>query len=106
MNIVAVTACPAGLAHTYMAAEAIKKAAIRLGHTIKVETQGSMGLRNELTPQEIAAADLIIFCVDMAVAKSERFKGRQLYTCGVAQAVRDATGVVKAAVATVTPVAQ
>ncbi|HYF90779.1 MAG TPA: fructose PTS transporter subunit IIB [Symbiobacteriaceae bacterium] len=101
MNIVAVTACPAGLAHTYMAAEAIRKAAIRLGHTIKVETQGSMGLRNELTPAEIAAADLIIFAVDMAVAKVDRFKDRKIFTCNPAQAVRDATGVVTAALKSV-----
>lgn len=101
MNIVAVTACPAGLAHTYMAAEAIKKAALRMGHTIKVETQGSMGVRNELSPQEIAAAELIIFAVDMAVSGVERFKGRKIFTCNPAQAVRDATGVVTAAVASV-----
>jgi len=99
VNIVAVTACPAGLAHTYMAAEAIKRAAQRMGHTIKVETQGSMGLRGELTPAEIAAADIVMFCVDMAVAKVERFNGRKIFRCTVAAAVRDATGCVNGAVA-------
>jgi fructose-specific PTS system IIB-like component len=101
MNFVAVTACPAGLAHTYMAAAAIERAAKRMGHTIKVETQGSMGVRNELTPADIAAADLVIFCVDMAVSKADRFKEKKIHTCKPSEAVKDATSVVNAAVAAV-----
>ncbi len=58
MNIVAVTACPTGIAHTYMAAEQLERTARKLGHTIKVETQGSMGLENELSAADIAAAEV------------------------------------------------
>ena len=56
MKIVAVTACPTGIAHTYMAAEQLEKTAKKLGHSIKVETQGAMGIENKLTEAEIAAA--------------------------------------------------
>ncbi|MBE3099325.1 MAG: PTS fructose transporter subunit IIB [Planctomycetes bacterium] len=73
MRIVAVTACPTGVAHTYMAAEQLEKTARKLGHTIKVETQGAMGLENELSQAEIDAADVAIFAADIAVERSERF---------------------------------
>jgi PTS system fructose-specific IIB component/fructose-specific PTS system IIB-like component len=73
MRIVAVTACPTGIAHTYMAAEQLEKTAKKLGHTIKVETQGAMGIENELTQAEIDAADVAIFAVDIAVEQAERF---------------------------------
>lgn len=98
MKIVAVTACPAGLAHTYMAAEAIRRAAVRLGHTIKVETQGSMGIRDELTPKEIAEAEVVIFAVDMAVSKIDRFKEKKIHYANVGLAVRDPSSVVNAAI--------
>ena len=58
MKIVAVTACPTGIAHTYMAAEQLAKSAKKFGHNIKVETQGSMGIENELSQAEVDAADL------------------------------------------------
>ena len=67
MKIVAVTACPTGIAHTYMAAEQLEKTARKLGHDIKVETQGAMGIENELSPQEISAADVAILATDIAV---------------------------------------
>lgn len=73
MNIVAITSCATGIAHTYMAAEAIKKICKKNGHTAKVETQGAMGLENKLSEKEIAAADYIIFANDVKIAKIERF---------------------------------
>jgi fructose-specific phosphotransferase system IIB component len=73
MKIVAVTACPTGIAHTYMAAEQLEKAARKLGHSIKVETQGAMGIENKLSQEEIAAANVAILAVDIAVEESERF---------------------------------
>ena len=63
MKIVGVTACPSGVAHTYMAAEALKKAAIAKGHEIKVETQGQIGLENEITQSEADAADVVVLLV-------------------------------------------
>ncbi len=73
MKIVAVTACPTGIAHTYMAAEQLEKTARSLGHQIKVETQGSMGIENELTQAEVDAADVAIIARDIAIEKIERF---------------------------------
>lgn len=60
LRIVAITNCPAGIAHTYMVAEALEQKARSLGHTIKVETQGSSGVENRLSSEEIAAADYVI----------------------------------------------
>jgi len=73
VKIVAVTACPTGIAHTYMAAEQLQKTARALGHTIKVETQGAMGIENELTQAEIDAADVAILAADIAIEQPERF---------------------------------
>jgi fructose PTS system EIIBC or EIIC component len=66
MKLVAVTACPTGIAHTYMAAEKLEKVAKKLGHTIKVETQGAMGIENELTQAEVDEADAAILATDIA----------------------------------------
>ncbi len=73
MKIVAVTACPTGIAHTYMAAEQLEKTARALGHTIKVETQGAMGIENELAQSDIDAADVVIVAADIALERPERF---------------------------------
>ena len=73
MKLVAVTACPTGIAHTYMAAEQLEKTAKKLGHTIKVETQGAMGIENELSQADIDAAQTAIFAADIAIEKPERF---------------------------------
>lgn len=73
MKYIAVTACPTGIAHTYMAAENLEKTAKSLGHEIKVETQGAMGIENELQPDDIKEADALILAVDIMVEKAERF---------------------------------
>jgi fructose-specific phosphotransferase system IIB component len=73
MKIVAVTACPTGIAHTYMAAEQLEKTARKLGHSIKVETQGAMGIENKLTESEINSASVAILAVDIAIEEPERF---------------------------------
>jgi len=73
MRIVAVTACPTGVAHTYMAAEQLEQTARALGHSIKVETQGAMGIENELSQAEIDAADVAILAADIALEQVERF---------------------------------
>ena len=89
MNIVAVTACPTGIAHTYMAAAQLEKTALALGHKIKVETQGAMGIENEITPEEVEAADAVIFAVDISVEQPERFEGKKLVEVPVQQALKD-----------------
>ena len=75
MKILAVTACTAGIAHTYIVAEKIQKAAEELGHQCKVETQGSAGVQNELTAADIMDADVIIFSHDIAIRGTDRFAG-------------------------------
>ena len=89
MHIVAVTACPTGIAHTYMAAERLEKAARRLGHTIKVETQGAMGIENQLSADEIARAELVIFAAGIAVRERERFFGKRIVEVSVQDAIKD-----------------
>jgi fructose-specific phosphotransferase system IIB component len=93
MKIVGVTACPTGIAHTYMAAENLEKAAKAAGHQIKVETQGSMGIENELTAADIQNADVVIFAVDIEVEKKERFEGKKVIKVGVTEAIKNPNGV-------------
>jgi fructose-specific phosphotransferase system IIB component len=75
MRIVAVTACPTGIAHTYMAAEALERTGARLGHQVKVETQGAMGIENRLTDRDIQEAEALILAADIPVQHRERFQG-------------------------------
>ncbi|WP_417061707.1 PTS fructose transporter subunit IIB [Enorma massiliensis] len=77
MKLVGVCACTSGIAHTYMAKEKLVKAAQALGHTIHVETQGTIGTEDELTPEEIAEADAVILAVDIKIDKS-RFEGKHV----------------------------
>ncbi len=84
--ILAVTACPTGIAHTYMAAEAIEKKAKELGHAVKVETRGSGGAKNTLTDDEIAKADGIIVAADTKVPM-DRFNGKKVVVTKVANGI-------------------
>lgn len=95
MKIVAVTACPTGIAHTYMAAEQLEKTAKALGHTIKVETQGAMGIENELSGADIAAADLIVLAVDIEVEQRERFDGYKVVLVPVQQAIKNPQAIIE-----------
>jgi fructose PTS system EIIBC or EIIC component len=95
-RIVAITACPTGIAHTFMAADALKKAAAQSGHEIRVETQGSVGAKSPLTKEEIDAADLVIIAADTHVDTS-RFAGKPLYQTSVGAAVKQAPKVVESA---------
>ncbi|WP_244927471.1 fructose-specific PTS transporter subunit EIIC [Nocardioides sp. W7] len=81
-RLVAVTACPTGIAHTYMAAEALEAAAAKAGVEIAVETQGSAGAK-PLAPETIAAADAVIFAVDVGVRDRHRFAGKPVVSSGV-----------------------
>ena len=89
MKIVAVTACPTGIAHTYMAAEQIEKTGKALGHQVKVETQGAMGIENELSAKDIREADVVIFAVDIDVEQRDRFDGKKVVQVPVQQAIKD-----------------
>lgn len=74
MKIVAITSCATGIAHTYMAAEAIKKICLENGYKCKVEMQGALGIENQLTESEISEADLIVFANDVGISKADRFE--------------------------------
>ena len=93
MKIVALTACPTGIAHTYMAAEQLDKAAKALGHQIKVETQGAMGIENELSENDIRQADVAIFAADIEVEKRERFQKIKILRVSVQEAIKNPRGV-------------
>ena len=77
-KVVAITACPTGVAHTFMAAEALEEEGKRRGYQIKVETRGSVGAKNQLTDDEIAEADLVIIAADIEVPL-DRFNGKKMY---------------------------
>ena len=86
-RVLAVTACPTGIAHTYMAAEALEKAGKKLGYTIKVETNGSGGAKNVLTRKEIEEADGIIIAADKTV-ETARFNGKRLISAAVSDGIK------------------
>ncbi|HHZ0862830.1 TPA: fructose PTS transporter subunit IIB [Escherichia coli] len=91
LRIVAITNCPAGIAHTYMVAEALEQKARSLGHTIKVETQGSSGVENRLSSEEIAAADYVILATGRGLSGDDRarFAGKKVYEIAISQALKN-----------------
>ena len=93
-RILAVTACPTGIAHTYMAADALEKAGSKLGMPLKAETNGSGGAKNVLTEEEIAAADGIIIAADKTV-DMERFDGKRLISVGVSEGINKPEELIK-----------
>ncbi|MCP1648864.1 PTS fructose-like transporter subunit IIB [Pseudomonas nitroreducens] len=86
-KVVAVTACPTGVAHTFMAAEALQQAAQQMGIELRVETQGSVGARNPLSAEEIAAAEVVLLAADIEV-NPERFAGKRIFRCGTGVALK------------------
>ena len=76
MKIVGVTACTAGIAHTYIVKEKLEQAARKLGYTCRIETQGSIGIEEQLTPEEIQEADVVILAIDVKISGENRFKGK------------------------------
>lgn len=101
--IVAVTACPTGIAHTYMAAEAIEKKAKELGYQVKVETRGSGGAKNVLTDDEIAKAAGVIVACDTNVP-TDRFDGKKVIECQVSDGINKAEELIKRIAADDAPV--
>ena len=101
LEIVAITSCPTGIAHTFMAAEGLTQGATQLGHRIKVETQGSVGAQNTLSADEIRRADLVIIAADTQVDTS-RFAGKRLFQSSTKAAIHDGAALVKRAIAEAT----
>lgn len=96
LRIVAITSCPTGIAHTFMAAEGLTQGAQQLGHQIKVETQGSVGSQNALTASDIADADLVVIAADTQVDLS-RFDGKRVFSSGTKAAINDGQALIKRA---------
>ncbi|PMG08035.1 PTS fructose transporter subunit IIBC [Vibrio breoganii] len=101
-KIVAITACPTGVAHTFMAAEALEDEAVRQGHQIKVETRGSVGAKNQLTEQDIEQADLVIIAADIDVPL-DRFNGKLLYRTKTGPALKKTKQEIEKALLEATP---
>ena len=96
LTFVAVTSCPTGIAHTYMAAESLEDAAKAAGHVMKVETQGSAG-STPLSAAEIAAADAVIFAHDLPVKDAGRFAGKPIVDVGVKKGISDGPALIEEA---------
>ncbi len=93
MKILAITACTAGIAHTYIAKEKLENAAKELGDHIKVETQGSIGVENELTHEDIREADVILISADIRVNK-DRFTGKPVVEIPISMVMKSPKGVI------------
>ena len=78
MKIIGVAACTVGIAHTYIAQEKLENAAKKAGHEMHIETQGTIGIENELTPEQIKEADLVILATDVKISGRERFEGKRI----------------------------
>ena len=97
-QLIAATGCPTGIAHTYMAQEALEQAAKRKGITIKVETHGQIGIENELTPAEIQGAEAVIIAADKDV-QAERFAGKRIFDVPVSVGIKEADRLIEEALA-------
>lgn len=93
MKIVGVAACITGVAHTYMAQEAIEQECKKRGYEVKMETQGGMGIENELSEEEIAAADVVIMAIAIGIEGEERFEEKEdsgkILTLNPAEVIRN-----------------
>ena len=95
MKIVGISACPAGLAHTPMAAKALEKAGASLGYDIKMEQQGSMGQVNTITEEEAKAADFVIIASDQKISGMERFDGKPVFRVDITTCIKAPEAVIK-----------
>lgn len=97
-KVVAITSCPTGIAHTFMAAEGLQEGGRQLGYDVRVETQGSVGAGNELTAEEIAAADVVLIAADREVDRA-RFAGKRVFMSGTKPAITGGAALIERALA-------
>lgn len=95
MKIVAVTACTVGVAHTYIARDKLEAAAVKRGHAIQVETQGNVGIEDELSPEAIRDADIVILAADVTVAHQERFARKKVVRVPSVVAIKQADQLIR-----------
>lgn len=101
MNIVGITSCIAGLAHTPMAAKALTKAGTKLGHCVRIEQQGAMGAVDPLTEEEIAQAEVVIIAADKAIDGEDRFTGMPIVRVKIGQCISKSDEIIKQIVAAI-----
>lgn len=95
MKIVGISSCPAGLAHTPMAAKALEKAGKKLGYDVKIEQQGSLGQVNKITQSEVDAADFVLLATDQKVVGLERFEGKPQLRVNITTCIKAPEAVLK-----------
>ena len=95
MKIVGISACVAGIAHTYIAREKLIKAAEKAGHEIHLETQGTIGTEHALTENQIQEADVVVLAVDIKIKGKERFTGKKTIEIPTETAIHSATALIK-----------
>ncbi|AVI94392.1 PTS fructose transporter subunit IIB [Oenococcus oeni] len=88
MKIVGISACTIGIAHTYIAQEKIETAAKKAGDEVKIETQGTIGIENELDSKDIKNADIVLLAVDVKISGEERFKGKKVIKVSTETAIK------------------
>lgn len=93
MKILAVTACPTGIAHTYMAADQLELAAQRMGIAIKVETQGALGIENRLSLRDLREDPRVLLATDISLQGEERFRNIRIFKVPIQAAIEDPDGV-------------
>lgn len=101
MKIVGVTACVTGVAHTYMAQAALEKECKKRGYEVKIETQGSIGVENELSQEEVDEADVVILAVAICIDGEERFEGKNVFEADVNQTISNPAKIIDEAEKTV-----
>lgn len=101
MKIIGITACPTGIAHTYMAQDCLEKECKSRGYEVKIETQGGLGIENELTEEDVASADAVILAVSVVIEGEERFEGKPVIHSDVDEAISNVKELVDRAVALV-----
>lgn len=99
MTIVVVTACLAGVAHSKMAAVALKKEGEARGHKVYVEEQGGHKITKKVTPEQIEEADVVIFAQAIAIGNTSRFRGKKIFKVPINRALRDIKGTIDKAIA-------
>ncbi len=98
MKIIAATSCPVGMAHTHMAAAALKKLAKKYDFEVKVETQGAMGIQNRLTKEDIESADLFIKACDVAIVEPDRFNDIQIFETSTSNLIKKGSKTIEEAI--------
>lgn len=92
MKIVGITACPTGIAHTYITKKKILGAAAECGYPCRIETQGTIGAEDELTAKEIEEADVVLLAIDVKISGESRFAGKPIVRCRTEDVMRNTAG--------------